>query len=209
MSSHGGGWANPSPAGLVALAIACFTFFAVLTGRVEHSCVPLLGCWLIGGALVQFTVAVIELKEGATLGGNVFLFFSAFFMLTGGLEFFVKSYLSTVHGAPIDARIDGWAWMVLWFALWLWSYGYFKSPLWPAIILLDIAVPIVSLNDLKVLGDAAATWVPIAGWALFLTGIYALYVASCVVLNTEFGRTVLPVPGTLIKPAPVQKSVQG
>lgn len=207
MSSHGGGWANPAPAGLVALAIACFTFFAVLCGKVDHVCIPLLGCWLLGGALVQFTVAVIELKEGAILGGNVFLFFSAFFMLTGGLEFLFK-YFAAINGWPIDARIDGYAWLVLWFALWLWTYGYFKSPLWFAILMLDAAVPIVALNDLKVLGDMTATLVPIAGWLLLATGVYAIWIASAVVLNTEFGRSVLPVPTPLIKPAPA-KSVQG
>ena len=54
-------------------------FYLLCNGKVEHTCIPLLGCWLLGGALVQYTVAIIELKEGATTGGNVFLFFSAFF----------------------------------------------------------------------------------------------------------------------------------
>ena len=30
-------WANPTPAGLVALAVACFGFFALLSGKVEPS----------------------------------------------------------------------------------------------------------------------------------------------------------------------------
>ncbi|MEI6856984.1 hypothetical protein [Psychrilyobacter sp.] len=36
-------WSNPTPAGLVALAVACFCFFAILSGKVTHDAMPLLG----------------------------------------------------------------------------------------------------------------------------------------------------------------------
>jgi len=197
MSSNGHGWANPAPAGLVALAVACFTFYALLSGKVDHSGIPLLACWLIGGCLVQFTVALIELKEGASTGGNVFLFFSAFFMLTGGLEFIIK-YFAGVNGWVIDTRIDGWAWMVLWFALWLWTPAYFKSPL-PltlAVLALDVAVPIVALMDLQAVGHAFA---PVAANFLLLAGIFGLWTATGIILNTEFGKKIIPMPGPIIK----------
>lgn len=40
---HPGGWANPSPAGLVALAVATFGFWAVLTEQVTPAAAPYLG----------------------------------------------------------------------------------------------------------------------------------------------------------------------
>lgn len=199
MSGHGSGWANPAPAGLLALAIACFTFYAVLGGKVEHTCIPLLGCWLLGGALVQYTVAIIELKEGATTGGNVFLFFSAFFMLVGGIEFIFK-YLVIANGWPaVDARIDGFAWCALWFGLWLWTPAYFKSPmsLLLAVLCLDVAVPIVALQDLQSIGHDYAG---VAANFLGLAGIFGIYTASAIILNTEYGRAVLPMPGGFIRP---------
>lgn len=198
MSGHGSGWANPAPAGLLALAIACFVFYALLCGKVESTCLPLLGCWLLGGALVQYTVGVIELKEGATTGGNVFLFFSAFFMLVGGFEMIFK-YLAVANGWPaLDARIDGFAWCALWFGLWLWTPAYFRSPLTLIMVLLclDVAVPIVALQDLQVIGHDYAH---IAGTFLGLAGLFGLYTASAIILNTEFGK-VLPMPGGFIKP---------
>ena len=79
MSEQKTTWANPATAGLTALAIVCTAFFAVLTGIVPHTATPMLGCWMIGGFVVQFVVALIELRSGAVLGGNVFLLFSAFF----------------------------------------------------------------------------------------------------------------------------------
>lgn len=202
MSGHGGGWANPAPAGLLALAIACFTFYAVLGGHVEHTCIPLLGCWLIGGALVQYTVAIIELKEGATTGGNVFLFFSAFFMLVGGLKF-IFTYLAAANGWPaMDARIDGYAWFAMWLALWLWTPAYFKSPIVMTLVVLflDIAVPIVCLQDLAIIGHEYA-W--LAANTLGLAGLFGIWMASAIILNTEFGRVIIPVGSPIIKPKDV------
>lgn len=194
------GWATPAPAGLVALAIACFTFFAILTGKVDHSCIPLLGCWLIGGFVVQLIVGIVELMEGETTGGNVFTFFAAFFMLVGGLEFFVK-FMAHTNSWPIDTRIDGWAWTVLSIVLIMWTPAYFKGPLLltVAILCLDVALPIVALMDLRVLGSNMA---PVAGYALLFAGILAIYISSAIVLSSAYGRAVLPMPGPLIKETP-------
>lgn len=193
-------WANPAPAGLAALAIACFTFYAILTGKVAGTAAPLLGCWLIGGFVVQVIVGLIELSEGAVTGGNVFLVFSAFFMLVGGIEFFVKFYSAKVTGLAVDTRVDGWAWMVLWFVLWLWTPSYFKGPLVMTILVLalDVAVPLVSLTDGGWIPKAQYS--PIAGTFLLISGICGIYMSAAVVLNTEFKRVVLPVGGPLIKP---------
>lgn len=196
MSDHKG-WANPSPAGLVALAMACFTFYALLAGKVEHTAIPLLGCWLIGGFAVQVIVGIMELLEGNTTGGNVFTFFAAFFMLVGGLEFFVK-YFAAIHGWPLDARIDGYAWATLAIALIMWTPAYFKSPLIMslAVLALDVAVPIICLMDLGLVSHALA---PVAAYFLLLTGILGLYVASAIVLNTAYGKAILPMPGPIVK----------
>ncbi|MDD3879245.1 MAG: GPR1/FUN34/YaaH family transporter [Syntrophomonas sp.] len=196
--SGNGGWANPAPAGLVALAIACFVFYAVLSGTVDHSCIPLMGIWLLGGFFVQFTVAIIELREGATTGGNVFLFFSAFFMFVGGFEFILK-YFAAVNGWAMDAHIDGWAWMVLWLTLILWTPAYLKqSPLVMSLIvlLLDIAVFFVAFMDI---GWLSHSYGPIAANFLLAGGVLAIYLAAGIVLNTAFGRAVLPMPGPILK----------
>ncbi|WP_066637083.1 acetate uptake transporter family protein [Desulfolucanica intricata] len=195
--SKGHDWANPAPAGLVALAMACFTFFALLTGRVDHSAIGLLGCWLIGGFVIQVIVGLIELKEGNSTGGNVFTYFSAFFMLVSGMEMLFK-YFAGVYGWQIDARIDGWAWLPLAIALILWTPAYFKSPLslLVAVLALDPAVLMISLMDMGVL---AKTYSPIAGNLLFIAGIFGLYTASAIILNTAFGRTILPMGSPLVK----------
>jgi len=199
MSGDGKGWANPAPAGLIALAIACFIFYALLSGTCKApGCLPLMGCWLIGGFVVQFTVGVIELMEGALTGGNVFLFFSAFFMLAGGLEMFVKYYAIT-QKAPLDATIDGWAWLVLEIALIFYSYAYFKQSsavMGLVLIALIFGCFFVTFIDMGVL---AASYKPYAAYGLLAGGILGLYQSCSMIVNAAAGRTVLPVGGPLLK----------
>lgn len=201
-SEHKPGYANPAPAGLVALAVACFCFFALLSGQVAHSAMPLLGCWLLGGFIVQITVALIELKQGQLLGGNIFLLFSSFFMLTGGISFFVKAYFNTVGGAPLDTRIDGFAWLVLFVTLLLWTPAYLKTAsavLSLAVMLLDVGTFCIAFTDLGLLPAFAST---VAAYALLLCGICGLYLAAATQLNGAFEKTVLPVPGPFLSATP-------
>ena len=186
-------WANPTPAGLVALAAACFCFFALLNGFVEKSAMPLIGCWLLGGFAVQVIVGLLDLKGGNHAGGNTFLFFSAFFMLTSGLEMFVK-YSSLSAGTPADGRIDGYAWLALTIAVYLWTPAFMKpfNLLSLVVIALDVALPFIFLVDLQVL---PLSFSPVAAYALLAAGLVALYLGAALVVNTAFGRTVYPVIG--------------
>ncbi|MGI6664594.1 MAG: acetate uptake transporter family protein [Christensenellaceae bacterium] len=190
-------WANPTPAGLVALAVACFLFFAMLTGQVEASAAPLMGIWLLAGFVVQLIVGVLDLKAGNGVGGNAFFFFAAFFMLVGGLEFLYKWQAGSM-GMSLDARIDGWAWIVLTLTMWLWTVAFLKSPFLLTAILLcvDVALPFIALADLGVI---AKSMTAISGWALLLAGVIAVYFAGALMINDAFSKKVLPVPGPLVK----------
>ncbi len=192
-------WSNPTPAGLVALAVACACFFALLTGRVEASAMPLIGCWLLGGFVIQIVVALLDLKSGNTTGGNTFLFFSAFFMLVGGLEMLHK-YAAISAGAPLDARVDGYAWAILTVVVYLWTPAFFTrfSLLSVVVLLLDVALPFITLTDLTLLPKSYGH---IAAWALLMAGIVAVYLGAATVVNNAYGRVVYPLPGAARAPA--------
>lgn len=68
-------WANPAPAGLVALAVACFIFYALLSGKVTVGALPLMGAWLLGGFLFRLSLELLNLKKETALG-VMFLHFS-------------------------------------------------------------------------------------------------------------------------------------
>ena len=99
--AHEHSFATPGPAGLGALAVACFGFGAVFLGLVKPGGLPILAAWLFGGCLVQYTTAVMELKDHNVLGGNVFLFFAAFFMLGAALSTLSKFLMLAGAGAFI------------------------------------------------------------------------------------------------------------
>lgn len=182
-------WANPTPAGLTALAVACFSFFALLTGQVDAQSTPLIGLWLLGGFIIQIVVALCDIKAGNTPGGNAFLYFSAFFMFVSGSEFIMKFFCG-VQGIVLDGRIDGWAWLVLTLVTYLFTPAFFKSNkcLMFVILALDVALPFIVLRDLKIVDFGM-----VAGTALLVSGCIAIYLAGAMIINGSFGKTILPI----------------
>jgi len=184
-------WSNPSPAGLVAYAVACYCFFAVFTGKVDAPALPLLGCWLVGGFTIQIVVGIVDLKNRNIAGGNLFLFFSGFFMLTGGLEMFLK-YRAIADGTPIDTRLDGYAWLVLFLIVLLWTPAFCKrfNMLSIVVIVLDVALPLIAFADMGVISKSPS--LIIAAWCLLISGTLGIYVASAIVVNGTFGKKIYP-----------------
>ena len=190
-------WANPTPAGLVALAVACFCFFALLCGMVEKSAMPLMGCFLIGGFVIQFVVALLDLKSRNAPGGNTFLYFSAYFMLVSGAEMFLKYY-----SAGLDTRIDGWAWMVLMLVVILWTPAFYKGNglLFIMILVLDIAIPCVVVSDLKLFApEVTAIFSKTAGWLLLVCGIMGIYLSAALLVNATYGKEIFKTPKPFYK----------
>ncbi len=107
-------------------------------------------------------------------------------------------YYGATKGLQIDARIDGWAWLPLAIALTAWTPAYLKSPLtmFLAVVALDPALFMISFMDMGIL---AKTWSPIAANLLLIGGSLGLYTATAMILNTAFGKQILPTGGPLIK----------
>lgn len=201
MEHHG---ASPGPAGLVAFAVACYTFFGVFIGFVPASGMPLLAAWLMGGFVVQIIVASKELDHGELLGGNVFCFFQGFFMLTGSISSFMK-WLCPLLGTTYDVRVEGLGWGACTLALVLWTPAYFKDSnghFGIAIAFTDVALILISLKDLGFIGGTVVS--TIIAFSLLIAGTLGIYVASATQLNTSFGRPVLPLLPPLIKSKPVE-----
>lgn len=202
MSGGNGGWANPLPAGLISLSVACFIFYGMLSGKVSSpGCLPLMAGWLIGAFIIQVVVAIIEMREGALNGGNVFLVFSAFFCFTTGVNMLIKYFAALNKWAfAMDARVDGWAWLAIGIALIPISFCYFKkTPLSMNLMVICLDTVVLSLIMLDLKLGAHATWAPVGAYGCLFAGLFALYTISAVFLNTNFEKTILPMPGPIIK----------
>lgn len=191
---------NPGPAGLGALAVACFGFGAVFTGKVGLGGLPLLAAWLIGGGIVQYTVAVMELKDHNMTGGNVFLFFAAFFMFGAALSVISKYLmLSGILGSvKPESMVEGFCWMAGASFLTAVTPAYLKSPLplFLLVVLLDVALWMIVGLDM---GMLEASLKPIVGYLLYVIGWIGVYLVAAIVNNHIFGRVILPTFGTIVK----------
>ena len=189
-------WSNATPAGLVALAVACFCFFAILTKQVNGSAISLIGCWLLGGFVIQLVVAIIDLKSGNMTGGNTFLYFSGFFMLVSGSEMIVKA-VCVANKVAFDGRVDGWAWLALFLVVLTWTPAFFKIPsvLSLIVLALDFALPFLVLTDMY----GKETFAPYAAWGLLIAGILGIYLSAAMVTNNAYGKTIMPINFTKAK----------
>jgi succinate-acetate transporter protein len=191
-------FATPAPAGLGALAVACFGFAAVFLGWVKAEGLPILFAWLVGGGVVQYTVAVMELKDHNITGGNVFLFFSAFFMFGASLSVLAK-FLMIKFGMAPHVYVEGWTWMAGAGFLTAVTPAYLKANklIFLLVIMIDIVLWCIVGLDLGKMDPAVGK--PIVGWLLVASGWIGVYVAGAVVCNTVFGRVIYPIPAPFVK----------
>ncbi|MBL4671906.1 MAG: hypothetical protein JKX81_06565 [Arenicella sp.] len=191
---------SPGPAGLGALAVACFGFAAVFMGKVGVGGLPLLAAWLIGGGIVQYTVAVMELKDHNMTGGNVFLFFSAFFMFGAALSTIMKFLMLVGVFGDVTPQVivEGYCWMAGATFLTIVTPAYLKGPrpLCMIVILIDIVLWLIVGLDLGLLD---ASYRPLVGYLLLAAGAIALYLAGAIVNNHVYGKTVMPTFGVFVK----------
>ncbi len=200
MSNNEHTFVSPGPAGLGALAVACFGFAAVFLGIVPVGGLPILAAWLIGGGIVQYTVGVMELKDHNMTGGNVFLFFSAFFMFGAALSTIVKFLMLVGVFGDVSPHVlvEGYCWLAGALFLTVVTPAYLKGPalLCVVVLLVDVILWLIVGLDLGILG---ASYRPIVAYLLFAAGAVALYLAGAIVNNHVYAKTVLPIPGPIIK----------
>lgn len=198
--AHEHSFANPAPAALAALAVACFGFGAAFLDKVGLGGMPLLAAWLVGGGIVQLSAALIELKDHNITGGNVFLFFAAFFMFAAALSQFAKFMLLSNNMEPLS-YVEGCCWIAGAIFLTLVMPAYFKSPS-PATMGVLVALVVIALWTIAFLDLGIAdpkVWKPVAAYLLIAAGGIALYMSGAITCNTVYGKTVFPIPGPFIK----------
>lgn len=196
MEHHG---ASPAPGGLVAFAVACYTFFGVFSGMVDGTGLFFLGCWLLGGFVIQLVVACKELDHGVQIGGNVFLFLQGFFMLAGGISSIGKYLMLFVWETPYSTVVEGFGWLACTLALMGWTPAYLKtaSKAFSTLILLtDLALIGVVLNDF---GVFPANLKIVVAILLLIAGTLGLYCCTATQLQAAFGREILPVGKPFLK----------
>lgn len=198
MSTESHSFSSPAPQALTALAIACFIFFGLLTGRIGQDSRLAVACWLFGGFICQFVAAIMELKDKNHTGGNVMLLFSSFFMLVTALISMAEfiCHANEIHFAMAS---DPYGWLVLAIALTLFTPAYLVgSPVFFVALLFADATLwfLVALKFQAVLPPSTAALG--AAYSVLTVGLLGIYLATANMLNTAFKQTILPVGKPLV-----------
>jgi succinate-acetate transporter protein len=183
----GNNFANAVPVGLASFAVSTIMFFALLTGRVSFSVLPVLGVFQFGVLIIQLSCAWICFRNKDLGGASIYMLFSGTALFAGGMEFLGKL------GAP---SLEAWVYLVVAVVLLLWLPGYFKAPptIAIAILFLDLAFFCVAIMDFGVMGFA-----PIGGYCFLVAAVFAAYSSGALFLFEEFGKVKLPMGTPWVK----------
>jgi uncharacterized protein len=185
-----GGWspADPGPLGLAGFALTTFVLSMFNTGLVSKAGEPVvLGLALAYGGIAQFAAGMWEFRTGNTFGAVAFTSYGAFWVSFWALVTFFAGDIPPAHAAAA-------------IGLFLISWGIFTTYMFFASLRTTAAVALVFLLlaitfFLLGIGESSESsgLVEVGGWAGLLTAAAAWYASSAAVINSTFGRTVLPV----------------
>lgn len=178
--------ADPGPLGLACFALTTFCLSLVNAGLVDKGAVAVvIALALVYGGSVQVLAGMWEYKKNNVFGATAFSSFGAFWVSFGVFELFGAQKIFVIP--PQGVWMFLVAWTIFTFYMWIGSFATNKA-LVTTFTLLIIAF---ILLDMGAAGNAAAhTW---GGYVGILTAFAAWYTSAAGVLNTVYGRVVLPV----------------
>jgi uncharacterized protein len=186
-----------SSLGFISLAVACLTFGALYLNKVTVEAFPIMACWLVAGAALLFFAA----KGSGIADGYVrvlFLLFAAFFLLAPALGLGLK-YALMKAGLPYDSRVEAFGWLVAAAFLTLSIPLTLRCHALLGLMLLLLTVVFWLLFIVNLYLATRETLAAMIGWLFMIAGVLGVYIGSATAVNQAGGRTILPLPGTLIK----------
>ena len=187
---HTGGWtpADPGPLGLGAFAMTTFVLSIYNANLVNSGgTAVVLGLAFFYGGLVQLLAGLWEFRTGNTFGAVAFCSFGAFWLSFWMLNHF---YAKTIPAAQLNNAL----------AVYLYAWGIFTGYMFIASLRTTAAVALVfalltATFFLLAIGHSGnnSSVVHAGGWVGLATAIAAWYASMAAVVNTTFGRVVMPV----------------
>ena len=180
--------ADPGPLGLGAFALTTFVLSMFNAGLVSDKGEPVvLGLALAYGGVAQLLAGMWEFRTGNTFGAVAFTSFGAFWI---SFWLFNQLYATKIPTGDVGHAVG----------LYLIAWGIFTTYMFVASLRTTAAVALVLLllavtYFLLGIGDAGAhpNITKAGGWVGLATAVVAWYASFAAVVNSTFGRTVLPV----------------
>jgi succinate-acetate transporter protein len=176
--------------GLGAFALTTFAFSIANAGLVPEDALRFyIPVALVYGGLAQFVAGLFEFRNMNVFGSTGFVSYGAFWISLGLVELFARQFALGAPGVRLAAL--GWffvCWTIFTAIMWIASWGVHTALgatftlLLATFILLAWAVFAGPPNGI----------LQIAGWVGIATAIAAWYIVAADVINSVFGRTILP-----------------
>jgi uncharacterized protein len=180
---------DPAPVGLAAFALTTFVLSCVNAGFIPESLikvfVPL--AFAYGGA-TQLLAGLFEFRNRNVFGTTAFTGYGAFWIALAILVQFAPQLGITEQTLPIALGWTLLAWAIFTFIIMLASFGVSVAV---AVVLVLLFATYVILTVGQFTGSVV--WIHVGGIVGIITAAAAWYTAAAGVMNTTYGRTVLPV----------------
>jgi hypothetical protein len=195
---EGKGWvpANPAPLGLAGFGITTFVLSMMNSNLVsfDKNLPVVLGMAIAYGGLAQLLAGLWEFRTGNTFGAVAFTSYGAFWI---SFYFLVQVQLPELAKGGDAGNAIGlylWAWGIFTVMMFLCS---FRGPKAVSVVLLLLALTFIFLG----IGNSGASnnTIHIGGFIGLATAAAALYTSAALILESTYGRVVLPYGA----PAPV------
>lgn len=178
--------ADPGPLGLACFALTTFCLSMVNAGLViGESVAVVIALALVYGGATQILAGMWEFKKNNTFGATAFSSYGAFWISLGIFELFGPLKIMTVPSQGVWLFLL--AWTIFTFYMWIGSFGTNKA-LVVTFTLLLLAFILLTIGAAG--NHAAHTW---GGYVGIATALVAWYTSAAGVLNSTYGRIILPV----------------
>jgi uncharacterized protein len=179
---------DPAPLGLAAFALTTFLLSFFNAGLLDPAGEPIVfPLGLFYGGLAQFAAGMWEFRNNNTFGATAFTSYGAFWIALAAFDTF---YVDKVPETQLPTVV-GW-FLIAWgiFTAYMWI-GSFRVTVAVNIVFLLLAATFFILGIGELTGNSGIG--QIGGYVGIATAIAAWYASAAGVINTNFGRTVLPV----------------
>ncbi len=175
-------WANPAVVGLMGFATTTMATGLHNVGYWEAG--PMLALAIAFGGTAQFIAGVVDLRKGSIFGGSAFMAYGAFWWAIFAIAYVLPKTGITVGPKDMLGFFLMWTLFTATFFVASIKVGKYLSVLFALLLLAYV------LLDVMTGGGAISR--PLVGWEIFITGLVAWYIASATLVNTVYGRKVLP-----------------
>ncbi|MFP3975854.1 MAG: acetate uptake transporter [Dehalococcoidia bacterium] len=177
--------ANPAALGLGGFAMTTFLLNFVNAGIVDAASLGMvLPVGLFYGGMAQFCAGMWEVKSGNTFGATCFSSFGAFWIALATM--IILETAGLLPAVPVEG-------MTLFLVAWGIFTGYATiASLKTSRALCAVFVTLTILFFLLAWGEYNATVKTIAGYEGILCALIAWYCSAAVLINSTFGRELLP-----------------